>query len=140
VDSTLLVTPAEQDSLKLLRRLDDNRVPIVAAYRYWDPEAESDRLVLASPWVREKGSRSVYTAIQRALRAEPSLRLELSEITALTPDDSLVQALGRALWVQGSDRIARASSAGFGPHGPFHDLVVLRALPKDTHGEVKAGS
>jgi hypothetical protein len=129
VDSSLLVTPPKRDSLKLLERLDAAGVPIVAAYWYWDPEPESDRLLLVSPAVEEEGSLKLYGAIQRALRAHPPLALNLSEVTVMAPSAELVKALSGA--VSGPSPALSMASVARGPNGPVFDVIVLRPL-QDT--------
>jgi hypothetical protein len=138
MDSPILVNPSQRDSVTLLERLDAARVLISAAYWVWDPEAEADRLILASPQVEKEGPRELYRSIQSALRANPPLTLQLSEITVLPPDAELVQTLTRTLWAP-PGQLARVTAAGRGPNGPLYDVVVLRSPHVDTEAFRAAG-
>ena len=83
---------------RLIKKLDDSRFPVTAAFWYYFPEAEQWRLVIASPTVESGGRHAAYTEIHRIQRR--GLRLPLlsvSEITAVTPRDPLVKLLSSAV-------------------------------------------
>ena len=83
---------------RLIKKLDDSRFPVAAAFWYYFPEAEQWRLVIASPTVESQGLQAAYTEIhriqRRGLRLPP---LSVGEITAVSPRDPLVKLLSSAI-------------------------------------------
>ena len=83
---------------RLIKKLDDSRFPVTAAFWYYFPEAEQWRLVVASPTVDSQGRRAAYAEIhkiqRRGVRLPP---LSVSEITAVSPRDPLVKLLSSAI-------------------------------------------
>jgi hypothetical protein len=90
-----------EENIKGGRRLIENldrEMDIHAAFWLYLPEGDLWRLYLASPEVDLKGSRVVYTQVQKALSKMAGEDLPaLEDITAISPKDRLVQAIGSAI-------------------------------------------
>jgi hypothetical protein len=109
----------------LVERLEASGFPIYAAFWHWDPEAQEDRLAIASPVVAQQGPRAVYDQIETVLRAHPEEpRLPFSQIELLRTDDPAVGAL-HALRIEGGPgREARVSAIGSSP--TLYDVWIYR--------------
>src|SRR5205823_8593374 len=84
------------DGAELLRRLKNKHVEIIAAFWLYLPEAEEWRLTLVSPQVDSEGPKRLYSTIREALQEAAdgeALRLDLLNITVLSPSDTIVRAL-----------------------------------------------
>ena len=87
------------DGAELLRRLKNKHVEIIAAFWLYLPEAEEWRLTLVSPQVDSEGPKRLYSTIREALQEAAdgeALRLDLLNITVLSPSDTIVRALASA--------------------------------------------
>ena len=84
---------------RLIKKLDDSRFLVTAAFWYYFPEAEQWRLVIASPTVDSQGRRAAYAEIHKIQkgRGVHLPLLSVSEITALSPRDPLVKLLSSAI-------------------------------------------
>lgn len=122
-----------QASMALLQRLDEARVVVSGAYRYWDEEADAQRLVLISPNFDQTGPRRLYRSVQKAIRQDPALKIALSDISILGPSDPRAVALGASAWVRPGSW-ATVAAAGRNPVAPatrrrwaeFYDALYAR--------------
>jgi hypothetical protein len=109
----------------LVERLEASGFPIYAAFWHWDPEAQEDRLAIASPVVAQQGPRAVYDQIETVLRAHPEEpRLPFSQIEPLRTDDPAVDALRALHYEVGRGAEAGASVLGLSPR--LYDVWVYR--------------
>lgn len=94
----ILVEENIKGGRQLIETLDKNRMKIPAAFWLYLPEGDLWRLYVASPAVDRKGSRAVYAQIQKILADMPGEDLPtLEDITAISPKDQLVRAIGSAI-------------------------------------------
>ncbi len=79
----------------LVRRLLKTDLQVTAAIWLYYEEPEKWRLMIATPKVREKGPRFVYSAIQDIVRngSEDYSPVSLSDITVVKPDNQTVQLI-----------------------------------------------
>ncbi len=93
----VLVGPDIAGGAQLLAKLDQELLPILAAFwRY--PTSESDwRFVIASPLVDAEGSLLVYERVQAALQQLPGVRISLREVFAVGEQEPIVRHLRQSL-------------------------------------------
>lgn len=136
--TSLLVGRDLEDGEQLLAALEQEGLPIVAAFwRY--PSASSDgRLVIATPLVDQEGSLPVYQRLQATLDRLPGLRLPLSEIVVVGEQDPVVRRLRQSVAAGGpgehfSTSLAFVSATPYAPYLSEQDtgvsLYVYRLAP-----------
>jgi hypothetical protein len=93
----ILVGPDVAGGAQLLAKLDQERLPIVAAFwRYLTSESDW-RFVNALPLVDREGSLPVYERIQAALQQLPGVRISLREIVAVGEQEPIVRHLRQSM-------------------------------------------
>ncbi|WP_439629868.1 hypothetical protein [Gemmata sp.] len=92
MDQTPLVDRDIGAGRRLIEALDRAGVPLTAALWKYIPEERDWRLVLASSWVRERGPRKAYEAVQELLRTD-GIDLALHRVSVVESDDHLVTEL-----------------------------------------------
>lgn len=80
---------------KLLAKLDQAGLPIVAAFWTYPTSGGEGSFVIASPLVDAAGTLPVYERIQAVLQRAPEIHLPLSAVVAVGEHDPVVRALGR---------------------------------------------
>jgi hypothetical protein len=80
---------------KLLNRLEEAGLEVVAAFWLYTSENNEWRLMLACPSVDVEGQRYAYGKIWDALYGQPNqvLNIESTDTTVISPSDTLVRAL-----------------------------------------------
>src|SRR6476660_1045033 len=91
-----LTTEMIEAGSDLFRLLDAAKFEVVAAFWLYYPEAEEWRLTLAWPEMNEKGPREAYERIGKTLDKAPEPKLDLLNITVVSPDNTIVRALASA--------------------------------------------
>lgn len=81
----------------LTRKLDEWGWPIVAAFWYFETEANDWKLMIASAKVNEDGPRKAYELIDRALDTLPGHLTDLQSIRVIAPDHPLVGTMAAAM-------------------------------------------
>src|SRR5438128_2489038 len=81
---------------KLIRELDANKFPVVAALWLYLTEPNEWRLVIASPLVEKLGPRAAYRRVQEAI-ARTQTAIALKNVTVISPDEDPVRLFRRAL-------------------------------------------
>ena len=96
MDTAVLVRTEREAAWKLLEALEKERFPMTAAFWQYLPDAETWRLVIATPLVDEIGSIAAYTRLQMALNQLPeeiSEGFSVANITLLGPDSEQLMKL-----------------------------------------------
>lgn len=118
--ASLLVGPDVAGGAQLLAKLEQEQLPIVAAFwRY--PTSESDwRFVIASPLVDAEGSLPVYERIQAALQQLPDVRISLREVFAVGEQEPIVRHLRQSMLASiGPDHTdATVTLPNYAPYSP----------------------
>lgn len=97
MDRAILVEPKIKVGKELIQRLDRSQFPMDAALWLFMPEVERWRLMIASRLVDSKGPKETYREIQKVLSQwSGASKLSLSEITVVSPKDSLIKVLRKA--------------------------------------------
>ena len=96
---TVLVKDLIEDGENLLRKLDEERFPITAAFWYYSPDRMRWRLFIATSLVESKGPLHAYTRIRRALSKMQDASLSLDDISVVSPLDNEF----KELWSQVED-------------------------------------
>src|SRR2546425_4358232 len=95
---TILVRLPIDEGRKLVDALEDSGIPLKAAFWLYFDEADVWRLVVASPLVDKEGPLRVYERIQEVLKKlAETIPIQLSEISAFSPNDGIVKPLRIAL-------------------------------------------
>jgi hypothetical protein len=84
------------DGAALTRKLDEWGWPMVAAFWYFETEANDWKLMISSAKVNE-GPRKAYELIGQALDALPGTSIKLHSTTLVAPDHPLVRTLASAI-------------------------------------------
>jgi hypothetical protein len=88
MDTAVLVRTEREAAWKLLEDLEKEQFPMTAAFWQYLPDAETWRLVIATPLVDEIGSIAAYTRLQTLLNQLPeeiSEGFSVANITLLSP-------------------------------------------------------
>ena len=109
--TTILVSENISYGKTLLEKLPSFGFPVVEAFWYHFPDSGSWRLVIASPMLQKLGPLAAYTALRDILRKIKS-RLELSDISFLSPNDPQYQDLRNAALGPGRAGVGAASGVG----------------------------
>lgn len=78
----------------MLKLLDENGVPITAAFWFFDPESQTWSYILASPRVTTDGPLTVYKTLQKYVG---QVELTLQDIAVVSPHEPLVDLLRTAV-------------------------------------------
>lgn len=82
---------------KLMEKLEEKDFPFSAGFWFYFPEAEEWRLVIASRVVEKEGPKKAYAELQKVLRGDGQLDIELRQISVMGPREPLIRLLRRAL-------------------------------------------
>jgi len=93
---TVLVEKLIEDGAKLLKRLDDQKVPVSAAVWFYDPERSAWQLVIVTPVAGSPGPLEAYMQIQSAMTGV-DLSFSLSDIIPMNPQSRKFKEFKRAL-------------------------------------------
>lgn len=106
--ATILVMIPLDEGSKLVEELDKSDLAFVAAFWLYDSDDDKWKLLIATPLYDAEGPRAVYGAIRLVLShlAEPRT-LDLTDIRAVSPTDSVVVALKKNGLVRPGDPIKR---------------------------------
>ena len=80
---------------KLLAKLDQVGLPIIAAFWTHPASGREGSFVIASPLVDEAGTLPVYERIQSVLQRSPEIHLPLSSVVAVGEHDPVVRTIGQ---------------------------------------------
>jgi len=80
----------------LIRTLDEEGWPIVAAFWYFESDYNRWKLMLASPRITSEGNGNLYMAIIHALDALHLSRLNADYVRVVAPHHEVVKALASA--------------------------------------------
>jgi hypothetical protein len=94
VDTTALVDVDIELGKRVTKELDASGIPVKASLWFYAPEASEWRLIVATPFVDQKGPQKTYSVIQKALK---NIDLPLRKISAVSPNDPLIRLLRAAL-------------------------------------------
>ncbi len=98
MDKTALVTGDIEEGRRLVQDLMDAKFPVQAALWLYLSDTDEWRLMVASQVVDQKGPREAYKKIQSILaRLSPPSGIALKDISVLSPQDELIQLLGKAI-------------------------------------------
>jgi len=139
MDQTALVRRLEVDGERLTAMLrDDPAFELTASFWWWDAEASSWLLVIASEDYKNDGPKSTYKRIQRHAKKLGSKRarspLTLSMVSAISPSDRRVAAMASAMSVTSSTvRITGSNLNGVQVDGALiYELSLASALPEES--------
>ncbi len=93
--STLVGPSLFEMGEKLLAKLDQAGLPIIAAFWTYPTSGGEGSFVIASPLVDAAGTLPVYERIQAVLQRSPEIYLPLSAVVAVGAHDPVVRALGQ---------------------------------------------
>jgi len=96
MDQGTLVKDDVAEGAKLISALDASGFEVSSALWLYSSEHEDWRLIIATPLVDKEGPRATYRMVQRVLR-KTGLNLDLRRIGVVSPSDSLIQVLRRAI-------------------------------------------
>lgn len=98
MDKTLLVDKDIEDGKRLVEALDISGFPVTSALWFYLTDSDEWRLLLASPWMVEKGPKKTYALIQSVIaESEPPLSILLKRISVMNPENKLIQLLRTAI-------------------------------------------
>jgi len=96
MDKTALVGIDIEGGEQLVSNLEQAGFDIRAALWLYSSEPDKWELVIASPLVDQKGPKKTYIFIQSELaKIEPSPEIDLGDISVLSPEHRLIEALLR---------------------------------------------
>ncbi|MBC8278264.1 MAG: hypothetical protein H8E46_08540 [FCB group bacterium] len=102
MDKTTLVEKDIEAGKDLVRKLDDMDLKVTSAFWIYDSDSEIYRLVIAFPFYDEHGPKAAYLKIRSVLDTfGESFRISLSNIHAVSPSDSFVIKMSKAIRVEG---------------------------------------
>jgi len=81
---------------ELLRALDKEGFQVVSCFWLYFPEAETWRLVIVSPEVRQQGPTKVYEFI-RGVVSKMAVQISLQDVGVLDPSDELADLMRRVV-------------------------------------------
>ncbi len=120
MDTSLLVGPDLQGGAQLLAKLDQEGLPITAAYWCYPTSRSEWRLVIWSPLVDEMGSAQAYDQILSTLRQLANVRISSMVIYAVGEDDPVVRYLRRTLPPDAATQNFTANVIiNFGAYAPY---------------------
>lgn len=106
MDSTLLVDQDIEDGRKLIKALDRSKFALTGALWFYFSDARDWLLLLVSPLADTSGPTWCYRKIQSVIEDMPrNFGLSLSRISVVSPTDSLIRLLGKAIHVEGTSRV-----------------------------------
>lgn len=83
-----------EEGKRLIEALDKADFQVQAAMWSYSPDSETWHLLIASPFVEEKGPLKAYSFIQSVLKQlSPPFEISLSDIAAVSPSNRVVRAL-----------------------------------------------
>ena len=92
------LTPSLVDAGRaLIAALDDGNVPVTAAFWLLAEPDSSWRLFIASPEVDELGIRAFYRKLLSLVHEVADAELNSSLVSAVSPDDRMVELIGSAI-------------------------------------------
>lgn len=88
---------------ELIRRLDEAGLVVSAALWFFDADSNYWRLVIASPEVRDKGLKTIYSEVQSVVRTIPEDQsiISLKDISVTDSNDPLISLLKVAIKTNG---------------------------------------
>src|SRR3954454_19697805 len=103
--NAILVDENIHDGLKLIELLDKRRFPLNGALWYHILEPDQWRLFLISPLVDQVGTQATYQKLQATMQAsdlQTNPRLDLDDITVVSPNNDIVKTLPPYRALQGT--------------------------------------
>ena len=95
-----------EDGKKLIKALDRSKFGLTGALWFYFSDARDWLLLLVSPLVDTAGPTRCYTKIQSVIEGMPqNFELSLSRISVVSPTDSLIKLLRKAIHVEGTSRM-----------------------------------
>lgn len=95
--TTTLVAEKIDIGGRLVRNLDDAKIPVQAALWLYKPEPDVWHLVIASPLVNSVGPKAAYALIDNIVRDQLGDEdISITEISVVRPNDPLISALRKA--------------------------------------------
>jgi hypothetical protein len=116
---TLLVNELIEEGLTLIKKLEEERFPIKAAFWFQIDETEW-RLIIASPVVDREGPRGAYEKLLKVFEKVAVRHLSFFNVTMLSPRDERYKEIRRS--ALGSGRIGRGPA-----NGPIEPMALLNA-------------
>ena len=111
-----LVRALREDGSKLIAELDRQQVKVGTAFWHYDGETDEWRLVLSMPLVDELGAAAAQGRIGGALNAVGTEHLLLWQVIVVSPRDSLVLSISRAVYTKARAlsgiHVSRSASGG----------------------------
>jgi len=105
MDKTALVDKQIDEGKKLIEGLDKSKFKLVGALWYYNSNSGEWKLLLVSPLVDVIGPKQSYDVILAVLQ-DLKLSFELlTNISVLSPKNSLIQLLGRVVHTEGISQI-----------------------------------
>ena len=95
VTSTLVGSVLFETGDKLLAKLDEAGLPIVAAFWTYPASGGEGSFVIASPLVDAMGKLTVYERILTIIHQSPEIHIPLSTLVVVGEHDPVVRALGQ---------------------------------------------
>ena len=88
---------------ELIRRFDEAGLAVSAALWFYDADSNYWRLVIASPEVRDKGLKTIYSEVQSVVRTIPEDQsiISLKDISVTDSSDPLISLLKVAIKTDG---------------------------------------
>ncbi|MBZ5516271.1 MAG: hypothetical protein LAN62_15750 [Acidobacteriia bacterium] len=118
---TILVKSLVEEGETLVRTLERQRFPLVAAFWYYDPDRMTWRLFIATRTLDRHGPLHAYKRIQRALAEMGDVSLSLDDISVVSPSGQQFNELRRQV-----EGIAPASPVRSPKEVVFEDVYVYR--------------
>jgi len=101
-----LVDKDIRDGRKLIEALDRSKFGLSGALWFYFSDANDWLLLLVSPLVDTEGPTSCYRKIQSVIEGMPrDFGIPLSSISVVSPTDSLIRLLRKAIHVEGTSRM-----------------------------------
>lgn len=97
MDKNILVDTDIKTGKELLKSLDANAFPVVAALWFFDPDNKRWKYIIASPKYDQEGPLKMYEYLQSYIPSNVEKRISLSDIAATSPNNKLIQLLKKAI-------------------------------------------
>jgi len=104
MDKTALVDMDFKNGETLIKSLDRAQFHVHSAFWFFNSESEQWRLMIASELVDDLGPKIAYTQIKSVIDdLEPSIGIELQNISVISPSNILIKILGSAIKTSPTD-------------------------------------
>lgn len=95
-----------EDGKELIKALDKSDFELTGALWFYFSDAQDWLMLLVSPLVEKAGPSSCYRKVQSVIEHMPrDFGLSLSRISVVSPTDSLIRLLRKAIHVEGISRV-----------------------------------